>query len=713
MSCPAAKIPVSRFDTTFFWPLTLDADPGCMQNEIGYQIDREVCRLEAGGRWVPEPDLLEHIAPPDPGKRPEPSANEADTVFQKRLAEWQAAKKAFDMHPAESYAEYTYFHDFVQHFLFDKVTSPQKRRWPGDEEHKPIRLLRRTDVKCVSVTMDGAYVNGVDGVFRFEVKRLNLYVLRGGLAMLALELSNSDGLVHERPEHYGPQPSNRPVMLHDVLLFNDRMRRAHAPFVRSPDVDKHEQAFKPPGSMVPLAVRLHGEVKNGANETAEVARQFSIGDDVAQLPVTLRQTPGSAREVPPFQHWTWLINGDFSTIDDDPASVGRNGCRDKAGWKIAPAQSSGWTWRHVADERLPILSAIRLPSEEDYRAISEGDWARLAGVDPPGRDPFPYASPFVNERIKEQFYDRYHYPHGESSSLPTRYLFSPYSLTAVGCGPGASGKWPFFDEYIIENHMRRHYFQLMLLAQIEMAILMSLSSRITLAVSDLEKERASYRTRNLAEERFTDRLMAIEQDLLQYVHRFRFTGVSSQIQPAEMFALLRRQMRLDIIFAEVRDELTTATGFLALRENRRQAKAQESLSLIAGLGVVFGIGFAVLSMNLLTSADLLDGIQLVPKTGGVLRHAAMVSFIFAGVFLLAWSVRPLLGLPDAKPGDAAHKLRRAFGWMGIIATAFGLVFLVGASNQKSPDFNKPQEVQICTPNSENRPNCPIPLGTKP
>jgi len=270
----------------------------------------------------------------------------------------------------------------------------------------------------------------------------------------------------------------------------------------------------------------------------------------------LSSDKGPPRAVPPFAHFSWLLRSTDGS----------------KGWTIGPRNALGAAWSHMADDRLPILSSVMLAMKDSrgrspYATISDGDWARLCFVDPPGNDAYPYARKFIERDWPGHVYDRFHYGPKESTDAPVRYLVTSYSLIAVG-----SDEF-FFREHIHANHMRRHYFQLMLLAQIERAVMLALSARITHAITEYDSIRAA-KERSDAETRLEVALQQVEHDFLQYVHRFRFTGVSDQVQPTELFDQLRQRMRLPQLYLDIKDELTTATNFLALRSQKRQSAGE-------------------------------------------------------------------------------------------------------------------------------------------
>lgn len=74
-----------------------------------------------------------------------------------------------------------------------------------------------------------------------------------------------------------------------------------------------------------------------------------------------------------------------------------------------------------------------------------------------------------------------------------------------------------------------------LLVNMELAALLATSSRITEAVERLERAWADRRRSSEAREIFRREIMSIQEDFLSFVHRFRFTDVSNQIQPSELY----------------------------------------------------------------------------------------------------------------------------------------------------------------------------------
>ncbi|NTT85941.1 hypothetical protein [Tabrizicola fusiformis] len=533
----------------------------------------------------------------------------------------------------ERYGEFVYFHDFVQRALFGSTSTP-------DSQH-PLLLLERKDISELTCEFS-------DFSVALAVERVNLYLLAPGVAVLALQVSVADTVPR--------------LTLARAMAFNERFRRSHIPFF---DDDG--------GAGGGLPRKLVWKLRNGHTQTFvldEGAADEDPGVVWTKPSDILKQfadaKPG-ARRVLPLAHWQWLLNG--PTEKDDTPTM-----------PLMPDKGSDFHWRHFADDRLPILTTIILPDRLSYYALTDGDWMRLAFVDGPGTDPFAYAEAFLRKSFDDHCYDRYHRKHDASTDAPARYLMCDYALTAV------THQNRYSD--VIAMHMQRHYYQMFLLAVVDKATLLSLSSRISRAVEDYDFDRTKGDRKAQAEADLSDRLQNIERDFLHYVHRFRFTGISGQLQAGEMFAQLRSRMALDEIFDDVQNELQTAVAFLSMRESEHATEAGERLNIIASVGLIVALVMGFFSMNILGTADLLLGES---AKGGlmcrVLGTGCPSMFLrHLGVFLLGLAFGSFCGLTflrfrqKSDPGRGVGPrrsetfLEQVFFWALSVFLLAGLVF---------------------------------------
>ena len=140
----ARDIAVTQFRQIMFLPLTLSVDA---RADLRETVGRIVDGLSAHG-WSPVTDLLGHLEESGKDGRLTP----------------------------EAYAEFVYFHGFIQKFLFRKQEG---------KEAPDLRLFWRSIGAVLSVELPGFSVS-------LNIERLSLYLFVLGVAILVLEVAAGD-----------------------------------------------------------------------------------------------------------------------------------------------------------------------------------------------------------------------------------------------------------------------------------------------------------------------------------------------------------------------------------------------------------------------------------------------------------------------------------------------------------------------------------------
>ena len=590
---PSGEIPVTEFRQILIWPLTMEHPAlrdgqswllGTSRQHVaadcvaatGASLERMADKSSAENHqphWIRVHDPLQHIADHDNAH-----------------GEHQIDENA--------YAEFVYFHPYVQQFLyqqqhigvFDKIT--------GDHA-VPFYLFRCENVRHteVDIPIDGSHIQR----FYADIGRLNLYLFSSGVALLALEVKVTGVAslpLDTVPDNEFPITLGSPCLsLHDVLLFQERFRRCYAPFW-------HDDLV--PG-------KVCSRVSWFNNRRTKIISSSYGPDDAA---TEFQRLAGAAhardrRYAPVFQHWRDLLPLKLRGYQDD----------DKA--------ATVW-WRHVVDDRMPSMAYIALPDNK-LGNISRNDFVRLCFADEPMSS--DYCQEFMYAFEENNCYDRFLH-HG------TRHMFSGYSYSVV-CGDTNF-------QHVLVNHFRRHYFQIALLSQFEYAALLTYDGWIS---DTVEKHRGKFRSRQ-----FEQDIMRIEEEMMSFTHRFSFTDLSNHLQARELHQYWRKHLGLDRLHDRLKDELKTATDYLFQRDQAEQTVSSNRLSVVAVIAAVLGLPMAFLGMNFVGDGAILGG-ALAPNLSSASVYfgltalsasvGAVVSFVStSGRRRMAaeWSLLGFLGL---------------------------------------------------------------------
>lgn len=484
---------------------------------------------------------------------------------------------------AHTYGEFVYFHPFVQRFLYQHQAG---RPAAGEEAARGgFVLFQRTDLTRGEVDVPAFDFQGrivEQRTFDLAIDRLNLYVFDCGVAIMVLEVL-ALGVTDVAADGKAPasrtdrQPSMRtkaPLTVQDALILQNALRRCYPPYW----IPEKGSARQHPGE-VPSRVKLHDPARGGASIEMIYDHQ-QAGPEFDRVESTTRE-----RTSPFFRLWRDLLplrlDGESGESKVDVAS-----------------------WRHVVDERIPSLTYVA--TIESPTQMRRGDHARLCFVDTPGEGEYAYHKSILTDFEEVNCYDRFW-------NWGTRQMFSGYSYVVI------AKAGDFASDHLV-HHFRRHYFQIALLSHMEAAALLTYSNWISEALAK--------HSRSLGQA-FAEDVLRIKEQLLTFVHQYRFTGLSNQLQPAEMQTYWRKHLRLDALFADVSNEIEAARDYLVMQEGRDQAQASTSVAMIAGLVAVIGLPMAFLGTNFVTP----DQVYGLPATSdwswlfGSMAAASLIGLI--------------------------------------------------------------------------------------
>ena len=430
-----------------------------------------------------------------------------------------------------------------------------------DALRKEHRTFQRKDISELSLTIGGKKRD-------FTVARLDLDLFRAGSAIVTLELV-----------------AKMPGTLADVELVIDHARRAFPGYWFNAEQDDKKPAIWVAGLCPSDAVLTIAGTKT----------------PLVQAPRDEQRAHWRETGRPMLFPW-WQEIARPLVIEGQPNPDNRP------------------TWRHVLDERIPVMSYISLTNsslsdQAAYDQISEGDWHRIAAADAPGKNDMPYNAEFLRRQEPALFYDRFH--HDGIITETTRHCFAGYHYAMVGSG------W-FFDN-IARGHFSSHYRQMQFIAHLEFATLLTFSRRISDLVRDKgEKEQ---------EAAFREDVLELRRDLLGFIHRFSFTDVSNHLQAREMNRMLRDAMGLEGLRADVQAELTAASDFAMAAEAREATRSQTRLTEFASLFLPASLGAGFAGLDLFPALD--TGTEAADSFAPTLAYLSFWLFL---AYALGWAV---------------------------------------------------------------------------
>jgi len=156
----------------------------------------------------------------------------------------------------------------------------------------------------------------------------------------------------------------------------------------------------------------------------------------------------------------------------------------------------------------------------------------------------------------------------------------------------------FFDEDLV-HHFRRQYLQIGRQIVVEFASLLIMKDRVRRLLDAAVQSSSS----KVSGDGVVGNISAIERAFLGYVANFRFVVLSNATQAHELVEKWRNAVRIDVPFNELKADIEAASQFLLSKEQRYQTETANGLAGVASIGVVFGLAFAFLGMNVLFDGE--------------------------------------------------------------------------------------------------------------
>ena len=533
-----AKRPkVQRLREILLWPLLLDR-PGNIKDRQKW-LDDDVVRTLTGSCAVPGDP-----SPPRPGDAPTRRASSpwteikppGDSVGPNEL---DFLRRLPDTDEETAYAEFVYFHPFVQRFLYgDRVRHGDS----GERDLSPaFRLFNRTDVREVRIALGHPEVSDPPVL---NVYRVHLYVTNLAVALLVVEIGGDD-------------LSMELATLQELL---DRFRRVYPPYWDG-----------------------RGDRKYAGHCAARV--QWL---DQNSKPLFVEQ-PGFPREV--LADSTGFVAFARENLLPPVSRVWEHLLSPLRPRTAGPTPTRGLQFRQIEDERIPVMAYIGV---DDPTLLSRPDFLRLALLDESGEgSEYPYARGFLEGFEREHCYDRYwdlpwnddqkRYEHPHRDWMTTRYMCCGYAFVVVG----AAGDTGFFanSRTGLLAHFRHHYFQMGLAAHMHRASLLVFLERLSDVVHEERTEARRDRARD-----------AIQEDFLHFLDLYWFPEISNQLQGRELFEMWKEHLGTQSLFEQVTQEIRTVNEARDAKKQGEQAEAANRLAIWGFPLVGVGIGVAVLAL---------------------------------------------------------------------------------------------------------------------
>lgn len=382
--------------------------------------------------------------------------------------------------------------------------------------------------------------------------------------------------------HFGVGDDGPPC-LDDLLLFNELFRYWQQPY------RGHEKGADPWMFREVLAeapIRLEdpgaGAVRDGSCPEIYFARWASLLESQVRIGGHLRRlAPERWEEAARRRSREHCPEVGWDVYADPRAFV----------WACAIVEGGGAALRHR-------FSSVGHPPQR------LGHWVKLLNVDKPASAPEETHKTTSFERAwaKERTYHRW-------ADLGSFYGFSYHSGAMLAPGFTEPPLWKYFGQMYFDQEL--------LLLYVRVA-LFRFSDRLTRISKKM-------RSGDGADETWVSDFNRLREDFALFTNLYQFPLPSNQQQSVEMYAIARRAMDLDELFAETKEEIESTHEFLLQKQGHRLTESSVKLAVVATVGLAIGLAVGALNVT--------DFMKWLSDTVGHWLGSVLV-FVFFGVLLV-------------------------------------------------------------------------------
>ncbi len=292
--------------------------------------------------------------------------------------------------------------------------------------------------------------------------------------------------------------------------------------------------------------------------------------------------------------------------------------------------------RQLGDDRAALASFISLETNEhdEITTLDMGSLKRLCFANEPGTDRSAYSERFLtDERFIQQFCnDRFWYLDGESTNKPSLIMNCGYAFCWLG---DIRDNGYFSDQAKGAPAIYRHiYVSMAIIAHFQKAVLLVTASKLTdLSVYDEKGKPNKFDARKFEE---------IKQHFIAFTQTYWFAEVTPQAQGIELFEMWRRELRLQTIYDETRQQVHDIVEFT---DSREAIKLNEIISFLTFWGIllsIIGLGAGILGMNTFKSYGddkILDVRWLNNLNEYIVSNALPIALLIALIFVITFRLK--------------------------------------------------------------------------